>query len=252
MYIEELEEQNTLLRDESQKLKYIISVLFPELSMEEKGNIEALRTRVLDEKTRNPCLPTSGFKDKNTPTKGIGGNAVPSSIDESLEIMVEATERLYIDGQGHCQYHGDFAGLAFLHQIGERCSQLLCSSSASSQTFSHLPLRQAFASENISSRSIRLDSRNLCPLPPRATAQRLTKIAFYDASCLLTFIHVPHFDQLLNRVYSADPSDFTKAEETFLPLLYVAMAIGELFSRESQKEGAPVTSSEQMKGLVFQ
>jgi len=248
MYIEELEEQNALLRGESQKLKCILSDLFPQLSMEDKGNIEALRTRVLDEKITNPSPATSSFEEKSTPTKSIREVAVASSNNQSLEIMVEATEKVFIDSQGHCQYHGDFAGLAFLHQIGERCSQLLCSNSASPQRIFHLPFRQAFASENISSPSTRLDSRYLCPLPPKATAQRLTKSAFEDASCLLNFIHVPHFAQFLDRVYSTDPRDFTRAGETFLPLLYVAMAVGELFSGDSQKEGAPVTRFEQMKG----
>jgi hypothetical protein len=64
----------------------------------------------------------------------------------------------------------------------------------------------------------------------------------------LTFIHLPVFDQLLDRVYSANPGDFTRAEETFLPLLYAAMAIGEMSSGASRKEGTAATSIEQMKG----
>ena len=216
--------------------------------MEDQDAIEALLTKVQDAKRVKNTPPTSECERQQTPANGIVEISVSSNIDESLETMFEATERLDIDDKGHCQYHGDFAGLAFLHQIGERCSHLLNANSTKAEAFLNLPLRHAFASEDLSWKGARQNSRNLCPLPPQTTAQRLTKLAFNRASCLLTFIHLPVFDQLLDRVYSANPGDFTRAEETFLPLLYAAMAIGEMFSGPSQKEGAPATSIEQMKG----
>ncbi|KAF4611356.1 hypothetical protein G7Y89_g15657 [Cudoniella acicularis] len=252
MYVEELEEKISLLRDESQKLKSLLSAIFPEIRMEDRDAIEALRMRLLEEKT-SPS--TVGGEGKWTPRRASSGITESPSMDEGLETMTEATGRLDVDGQGRCEYHGDFAGLAFLHQIGERCSQLLqVNSSAKPGAFSHLPLRQAFASVGLSSiGSSRLDSKTMFQLPSRAEAQRLAKIAFNDASCLMTFIHVPSFDKLLDRIYSVNPGDYTSVEESFLPLLYITMAVGELFSSGGLQNqgGAPMTSLAQMKGINY-
>jgi hypothetical protein len=237
MYVQELENKISLLEDESQKLKPLLSAIFPGVCMEDLEAIEALRTRVLDEKNLAPGTD-------------VKGTAEPPSAEELLETTTEATGRLDVDGQGRYEYHGDFAGLAFLYQIGARCSQLLHANTPKPEAFPHLPLRQAFASESFSLRGSKPDSQITFQLPSRTTARRLTQIALNDASCLMTFVHIPTFNKLLDRIYSVNPRDHTRVEELFLPLLYSTLAVGELFSVGSQNQGAPMTSVTQMNGSV--
>lgn len=245
IYVQELENKIGLLEDESQKLKSLLSAILPGVCVEDLESIEALRTRLLDEKTSLCTFRTEGKLAPRTDTKGT---SEPPSIDELLETTTEATGRLDVDGQGRCEYHGDFAGLAFLSQIGERCSQLLHANTPKPEAFPHLPLRQAFASESFSLRGSRPDSKTMFQLPSRTTAQRLTQIALNDASCLMTFVHIPTFNKLLDRIYTVDPRDHTRVEELFLPLLYSTLAVGELFSGVLQNQGAPMTSVAQMNG----
>lgn len=67
-------------------------------------------------------------------------------------------------------------------------------------------------------------------LPSRATARRLCHNAIYDACCLMRFVHEPSFFALFDRIYDTPPEQFGNEENAFLPLLYIVMAVGCLFS----------------------
>jgi hypothetical protein len=245
MYVEELEEKLGKSRDESQRLKSLLAIAFPGICVDDRDAMEALRIRLLE---GNP----SGIKGKLAPAPNKGsiniGSDGPPGVEELLETMTEATGRLDVDGQGRCEYHGDFAGLAFLHQIGKRCSQLLHPDSNKAKGFSHLPLSQAFASESSSMCVSMPDSKTMFQLPSRAMAEYLTKIAFNDASCLMTFIHVPSFNIALDRIYSLNPGDYTRLDEIFLPLLYASLALGELFLGGLNSQGPSMATSSKTKG----
>ena len=234
------------MEDEARNLKSLLSAIFPGVCLEDLGAVEALWTMLRHDKN----FPYSEREERRAdPITGSQEPPEPPNFDELLEATTTATGRLDVDGQGRCEYHGDFAGLAFLEQIGERCSQLLYANSSKPGAFPRLSLRRVFASENFSSRSSRPDPTTLFQLPLRTTAQLLSQIALNDASCLMTFVDIPTFNKLLDRIYSTNPQDYTRVEELFLPLLYSTLAVGELFSPGSfQNQGAPVTSVSQMKG----
>jgi hypothetical protein len=50
----------------------------------------------------------------------------------------------------------------------------------------------------------------------------------------MRFVHEPSFFALLDRVYASSWEQFTNDEHTFLPLLYVVMAVGCLFSDDDE------------------
>ena len=162
----------------------------------------------------------------------------PPNANGLIETMVEAAGRLEIDEKGHCEYHGDFAGLAFLHQIDERCSQLLEADLEKKEAFSHSPLRQAFGSKRFSLHGPRADFTSIFHLPSRATTQYLAKVALKDASCLMEFIYLPSFNKLLDWVYSVKSEDYSGVEKAFLPLLYITLAFGEPYVGGQQSQGA--------------
>jgi hypothetical protein len=247
MYIEELEQQIKSQDCKLKQLRSVLSVIFPQKSIDDLEAVEEIQKWVLEE--RQPQFPQLDETTQLFPKQHAKNHleTLPNG-NELLETMIEATGRLDIDGQGHCEYHGDFAGLAFLHQIGERCSQLMDANFEKKEVFSHLPLRQVFASKRLSLRGSIVDSTSMFHLPSRATAQHLTKVALEDASCLMNFSHIPSFNKLLDRIYSVQPEDYSVVEESFLPLLYVTLAIGELFVGGQQSQGGSASSVEQMKG----
>lgn len=171
--------------------------------------------------------------------------------EDLLDTMIEVTGHLNIDGRGHCDFHGDFGGLSFLRRIGERCNQLLGTDSRLLRMSSELPLPQAsgLARSLLSKTGKGRTTTTL--LPTRTVALRLTKIALDDACCLLKFIHQPSFDALLHRVYDIEAENYTSEEENFLPLLYMTLAIGELFSPRNKDQQSHDGAADQLPGLVF-
>jgi hypothetical protein len=248
MYIEELEQQIQSLDRQLKKFGSILSIICPEKSTDDLEALEEIEKWLLESKQheRPPLDGVAQLATEKDPKTQL--EMLPNG-NELLETMIEATGRLHIDGQGHCEYHGDFAGLAFLRQIGKRCSQLLDEDFERKEVFSPLPIGQALTFPRFSLNGPRADSTSVFHLPPLATAQRLTEVTLKDASCLMTFIHTPSFDKVLHRIYSVKPEDYTSAEKSFLPLLYITLANGELFVGGGEQDGGDsVSCVDQMKG----
>lgn len=185
-------------------------------------------------------------QDSPLESLSIPGDEAFSEQDELLDTTIEATNRLQIDRKGQYEYHGDFAGLAFLRQIGEKCSQLLNVNILKRAEFSHLPLQEAFSSADFLASGLRIEPITITILPDKATAKVLSNVAVQSAYTLMNFIHWPSFERSIDQIYSTRIEDYTDTERTFLPLLYVTLAIGELFSirRESNESflNSPIES----------
>ncbi|KAF8861656.1 hypothetical protein BDZ45DRAFT_250787 [Acephala macrosclerotiorum] len=249
LYVQELEEKVRSLESDNQNLATALQTVFPDINLQSPNLAETIRGHV--HHTRKPDQrrhKTSAEMQQGlrTPERYSDPSHSPG---EALETMIEAAGRLSIDEEGHYQYHGDFAGLAFLHQIDERCSQLLGVNHPKREPFSKTPLQQAFGSA-IPSYRPNADPMIMFSLPPKLAAQHLTGIALGSASTLMNFIHVPTFNNLLARVYATKPENYSTEELAFLPLLYVTLAIGELFSG-SHDEATSTGSLNQMRGVKW-
>jgi hypothetical protein len=67
---------------------------------------------------------------------------------------------------------------------------------------------------------------------------------------MMNFIHQPSFDRLLHRVYHIGTENFTLEEESFLPLLYMTLAIGELFSLLQKNHQTKQGGADKIRGSV--
>ncbi|KAE8444750.1 hypothetical protein EG329_014310 [Mollisiaceae sp. DMI_Dod_QoI] len=249
LYIQELEEKVKSLEYENQNLSTALQTVFPHIDLQSPNLAETLQEYVRDaKKTGQRRYKPSA--EMHQPLRAPEKHSETSSPGELLETMIEAVGRLSVDEEGHCQYHGDFAGIAFLHQIDERCSQLLGVNRPIREPFYKNPLQQAFGSANVSLYRPRADPRIMFNLPPKATAQQFTSIALGNASSLMNFIHAPSFNNLLNQIYGTKPENYSTEELAFLPLLYLTLAIGELFS-DSHAESASTGGLNQMKGVKW-
>lgn len=67
-------------------------------------------------------------------------------------------------------------------------------------------------------------------LPPRDVTRKLCRNALDDACALMRLVHEPSFYAMVDRIFDVPPDQFTNEENTFLPLLYIVIAVGCLFS----------------------
>lgn len=168
----------------------------------------------------------------------------PPDQDPLLDSMVKATGRLVIDASGHLDYHGHSSGLLYLNQLNDQSGGLLCeikySWPASTKQNPLSPLSHTPNGENLPDVSL---------LPLRENAKILVDICLDCACALMRFIHRPSFVRMMERIYDIKPEEYEEDENTFLPLFYMALSVGCLFSNDADAQSIGIydTTHEGMK-----
>jgi hypothetical protein len=166
-------------------------------------------------------------------SKQVAGNghqepAVECADESLLETMMENSGSLDLDDQGHWDYHGHSSGVIFMQRLRKQFGNLVLPLRTSSRP---QPISQILESPKSQSESPQ-DS-NLPPthdLPSKEVAKKLCRNSLDHACVLMRFVHEPSFFAMLDRIYDTPCDQFTNDEHTFLPLLYVVIAVGCLFS----------------------
>lgn len=78
---------------------------------------------------------------------------------------------------------------------------------------------------------VRLPDRDL---PPRMVARALCERALLGTSTLVRVVHIPTFNQSIERIYETQPEHYGATDNTFLPLLYAVLALGVILSDETE------------------
>jgi hypothetical protein len=139
--------------------------------------------------------------------------------------MVDNSGFLDLDDQGHWDYHGHTSGIIFIRRLRKQ----LGASDVSGPTMRSRP--QLLESPKSTSESPQ--EGQLVPthdLPARDVARRLCHNCLEDGCSLMRFVHEPSFWAMFDRIYDVPPEQYTNEEHSFLPLLYIVMAVGCLFS----------------------
>lgn len=171
--------------------------------------------------------------------KELNGNGSSNRPDDSsratgddslLESMVKAAGRLEIDEAGHMDFHGHSSGVAFLAHINNQFGTLLGGDSSSLKKIRSTAFPAVFDSPGSSaSSSPDAGLQRTALLPSREIAKVLIDTCLDDACVLMRFVHRPSFNQMMDRVYDMDPGMYGEEENSFLPLLYLSLAVGCLF-----------------------
>lgn len=75
-------------------------------------------------------------------------------------------------------------------------------------------------------------------LPPKDTALRLVKIIFTQVYPMFNFLSDEDFEASIDRIYLRAPIDYQDRDQQFLPLFYLILGLGYLFSKvEHDKHG---------------
>ena len=156
-------------------------------------------------------------------------DAATKQDDEGqIQPMVDRVGSLDIDVDGNWDFHGHSSGFAFMRrfraQFGEQ----------------YLPDPRIFAKNRTTLESPRSGqsspfesnlSSATVDLPPRELALELTRNTLDDCCALMRPIHRPTFFHRLDSIYETDPDQYSNDQLKFLPLLYLVMGVGCLFSR---------------------
>lgn len=157
--------------------------------------------------------------------------------------MVDNSGCLDVDDQGHWDYHGHTSGVTFIRRLRKQLGAMDI----------QLPMRSRPVPQMLDSPKSS-DSPQEAGLPPthdlpsQAVAQRLCHNALEDGCSLMRFVHEPTFYAMLNRIYDTPPEQFTNEENSFLPLLYIVMSFGCLFS----DDGAGTLNRSGYEGAIGQ
>lgn len=231
------------------KAEALLRVVLPDLNLDDPQfdvhATEQMLAAIKKEKPQPP-MPTASAPKTSTAAEPTADAADGGAGDESLlESMVENSGCLDLDDQGHWDYHGHTSGIIFLRRLRKQLGA------------SDMPvpsLRTRVFSQMLESPKSTSESPSDSTLPPthdlpsRDVAQRLCHHALYDGCSLMRFVHEPSFFAMLDRIYDTPPEQFGNEENSFLPLLYIVMSVGCLFS----DDGAGTLDTAGYEGAIGQ
>lgn len=212
-----------------QKAETLLQSVLPPVDLDDPQlDVHAMKHRfaAAGKHVTEEAKPSSGQAD-TAPQKGDEG---------LLEIMVDDLGCLDRDDQGHWDYHGHTSGIMFVRRLRRR---LGAADSTGPMARSH-PAFSAYMLDIPKSMSESLGCTTLPPthdLPPLLVARRLCYNAIDHACSLMRFVHEPSFFASLERIYDTPPEQFTNEENSFLPLFYIVIAVGCLFSDDGAGQG---------------
>ncbi|KAJ9192023.1 transcriptional regulator family: Fungal Specific TF [Paecilomyces variotii] len=211
------------------KAEALLRVVLPDLNLDDpRFDVHAAEQVLAAVKKEKAGLPKPPSTSTNQPEP-----ATDNGDESLLETMVENSGCLDLDDQGHWDYHGHSSGIIFMQRLRKQLGNSVVPELKPSPKTR--PISHYLESPKSASASESPHDANLPPtqdLPPKAVARKLCHNAFYDACALMRFVHEPSFYATFDRIYDTPPEQFTNEEHAFLPLLYIVLSVGCLFSND--------------------
>ena len=203
-----------------QKAETLLRTLLPNVDLNDPNSL-ATAQKVQDSNEKARSLPG----DPRTKLEA-------SEQDAQLHSMIESTGELGLDDQGYWDFHGGSSGRVFVHRMRDQFGGLL--GGPDGKVLPRLPPAPLIpyhvdSPKSSTESSLETGLPNTLDLPSRDTAGSLCDAALSISCAILRFVHKPTFDEMLERIYQTPVESFGDAENRFLPLLYMALAIGCLF-----------------------
>ena len=156
--------------------------------------------------------------------------------DPQLQTIIAAANALDLDEHGNLDYHGNSSSFTFMQNLRSQFGELSIPDPRipvfKSPSISHL----VESPKSATSSHFENTTSPASELPNKETAIQLCRITLEVACALMRFLHKPRFYQKAARIFDTEPDNYTNADLQFLPLLYVVMAVGCLYSQtESSK-----------------
>lgn len=148
--------------------------------------------------------------------------------DAQMQSMVDQAGSLDLDDTGHWDFHGQSSGYMFMRRFRAKFGDSL------------IPIPRGPDNRNLAnmvesprsmlSSPFDANGELLTDLPPRDVAIRYCQHSLDDGCALSRPLHKPTFYKRLNSLYDTDSEHWNTEQMRFLPLLYIVMALGCLFT----------------------
>lgn len=228
-YIEALESR---LR----KAEALLKVATPDIDLNDPHLFTAgVDQRRTESSLEGPLIPRLSKVPARPPREE---NRAPDVQDESpLETVMENLGSLNLDDRGHWDYRGHSSSTIFVQRLHNQFGNLIIP-----PRFSHKAWPMAQINENVGS-YCKLQQDPSCPLkrtptydlPRLDAAKLLCRNSLQHACVLLRFVHEPSFWSMVDRIYATPWDQFGTEEHSFLPLLYIVIAVGCVVSDDAEK-----------------
>lgn len=225
------------LENRLHKAEALIRVVLPDINLDDpQFDLHATEQMLATSKKdkQQPLQPQTQLQSQQpapiaprSPVPSQPAQAQENPDDSMLETMVDSAGLLDLDDQGHWDYHGHTSGIIFLQRLRKQ----LGASDIQPPPMGSRPMPPMLDSPRSVGDSPQESS--IPPthdLPPRNVARRLCHNAFEDGCSLMRFVHEPSFYAMLDRIYDTPAEQYSNEEHSFLPLLYIVMSVGCLFS----------------------
>ena len=159
----------------------------------------------------------------------------PPEQDEpsaKLENMVGSQGRMSSLDHKKAEFYGGFSGFAFLHKTKQFFDEENGYQSDAESDTTQSAIAHLFDSPLPDRQALDIDVPISHLLPSRHTASELLRVVFDRVYPLFDFLHEPIFQEQTNRIYEQEPIDFDDSDHDFLPLFYVVIGLGFLFSHK--------------------
>ncbi len=171
------------------------------------------------------------------------------SQDAKIKSMIETIGQLDLGEDDKWDFHGISSGAVFLRRMKENFRGMMGHDYRT--PFLPRPPRPPgiFSLDSPRFDSPRFDSPqsngsspfdlshlpSIYDLPPREKVQTLSYYALDCATCLLRIVHIPSFNEMLDKLYVTPAETWGPAENRFLGLLYAVLALGCMYDSSEDK-----------------
>ncbi|KAI0123863.1 fungal-specific transcription factor domain-containing protein [Xylariales sp. AK1849] len=185
----------------------------------------------LREQARNKPSRKDGAQSKHDSS---GSSSIKS--DEQLLTMISGVGQLDFDDKGDYDFHGHSSGTVFFRRIKVHFKSLLgrdyhipvLPRPPKPSGFYNLDSLRSPAAHSPGSR--KAISPELCDLPPKVIARKLSGYSLKYATCLLRIVHVPSFYTMIDKIYEKSPANYGTDDHRQLALLYSVLALGCMYN----------------------
>ncbi|TLD20426.1 hypothetical protein PspLS_08335 [Pyricularia sp. CBS 133598] len=191
------------------------------------------------ERARTKAAAASGAEKPKKEEPVVNGEATKKQEDQLLS-MIESIGHLDLIDGNEWDFHGNSSGAVFLKRLKEQMGLLNSDTKApflprksrypgmfsldSPPSFTSSPWDTSTGSDAGAAVPAMYE------LPPKDVAQNLCYFSLNCATCLLRIVHIPSFNDMVERLYEKRPENLGPEDHRALGLLNAVMALGSMYT----------------------
>lgn len=191
------------------------------------------------ERARARVATASGAEKPKKQESAVDSQAGPKQEDQLLS-MIETIGHLDLIDGSEWDFHGNSSGAVFLRRLKEQMGLLnhdtktpFVPGKPRHPGMFSMDSPPSFASspwDPSSSSDPGAPIPAMYELPPKDVAQNLCYFSLNCATCLLRIVHIPSFNEMVERLYEKRSENLGPEDHRALGLLYAVMALGSMYT----------------------